>query len=248
MAPAAAARQRAGAIYAGYPDDPQLQMIDRYYSAMQERRAALGRARHGQVYTPWEIVQFLVRSALEKIRAHYPADRLRDVRLIDPCCGAGPFLICAAREYAAAARCSVESALRHNIYGADIDLGAAATARAVLRTMAPGVMWPRVMWADTLADFAWLMGDVDIDILDIDAVDRANASFEQAAAAWLRSPVPAALAAVAPAEPGGPMLRPLGVVHVDADARIDLRWRRADGTWLPVPADRPYPPDFAAAA
>ena len=232
-------------IYGDYPDDAQLQMIDAYYTAMQERRAALGRARHGQVYTPWEIVQFLVRSALERLQQHYPAERLRDARLLDPCCGCGPFLVCAAREFARVANCTVRQALEHNVYGADIDLGAVLTARDVLRSMAPGIL-PYVMWADTLADFAWMPGRIDIDALDIAAVDAANKQFERAATAWIKGP---ALRLFKDGPPsGGDALRPLGVAHVHRDGSIDLHWRRADGSWLPVPADRPYPPALAEAA
>ncbi len=230
-------------IYAEFPDDPQLQMIDRYYSAMQERRAALGRARHGQVYTPWEVVEFMVRSALDKVVSTYGQDRLREARILDPCCGAGPFLVSAARRFSRAAGCTIADALARNVYGADIDLGAVLTARSVLASMAFGAR-PFVMWADTLADFAWLLGRVEIDALDIPAIDAANAAFENSCLPWIRGP---GLARFADGPPGQDALRPLGVVHVLRGGRLEFHWHRADNSFVRVPADRPFPADLAAA-
>ena len=254
-AAAAAAKTKATRTYLDQPNDPQLQLIDDYNVAMQERRDRLGRARHGQVYTPWDIVEFLAKSAIEGVVRHHTPAMLDDARVLDPCCGAGPFLVSAVRRWSAITGRSHAEVIRRNVYGADLDIGAVLTARAVLRSMVPladSPCYPMVYWADSLADFAWLPRRVRIDALDIVTVDKLNAEFEKATLAYLAGPY-RERSGTGPHSRGQDALTPLGVVDVLPDGP-SFHWFTgiADGRpqFAPVPIDRPYvypPPEPAAA-
>lgn len=97
------------------------------------------RKRRGGWYTPPAVVDALLDHALPPLLTRDPAT----LRICDPACGAGPFLLAAARRLTAAltARGRAPADARHHVvtrclYGADLDPGAVHLARRVLEDYA----------------------------------------------------------------------------------------------------------------
>ena len=180
----------AAGTYADYPEDAQLRIIDRYHDRIHELRSKKLRTSAGQVYTPYPVVEFMVRSVCHQY------DRARGSEwasfyALDPFCGAGVFLLAMARHLHARQQWAYHDILeRPRVGGCDLDLGALVTARTMLRTL-PGCAEaePRLFWSDTLADFFWLLdggaGGADtIDPLHLGRIDRLNAALAARSAVW----------------------------------------------------------------
>lgn len=79
----------------------------------------------GSFYTPYEIVQFMVKEILKEI----DYEKNPYVKILDPSCGGGYFLIeLISALYDKALKCGIDEPLKHvvenNIYGCDIDINA----------------------------------------------------------------------------------------------------------------------------
>ena len=90
------------------------------------------RKAQGSHYTPPALVDHLVAEALVGFRRS-----TAPVRVIDPACGSGNFLVAAARRLAARRGADMAHILEHSIHGIDIDAAALALAREALLALLP---------------------------------------------------------------------------------------------------------------
>ncbi len=130
-----------------------------------ERSSRRERKRNGSFYTPPDVVERLLDGALEPAIANAleatpddPAGALLGLRVIDPACGTGHFLLAAGRRLARhLIRFGVDGEAAHRavvarcLFGVDVDPVAAALCRAALGLLSPGAAAERnVLHADAL--------------------------------------------------------------------------------------------------
>lgn len=161
-------------------DDPALQLDDWHQSAMTAERAGIGRRKLGAFYTPMSLVEELVRTTIGPILARMRSgstdpDSILKLRVLDPACGSGRFLMAAARVLAdeivrntafqgrpntsatdpgATRRLALANVLRTCLVGADVDPVALDLVRfGSLLLVGDPEGWPRptLMQLDALA-------------------------------------------------------------------------------------------------
>ncbi len=101
-------------------------------SATVARGGVSRRKAQGAHYTPPALVDHLVAEALAGFRR-----TKTPVRVVDPACGSGNFLVAVARRLAARRGADIARVLEHSIHGIDIDAAALALAREALRALLP---------------------------------------------------------------------------------------------------------------
>jgi type I restriction-modification system DNA methylase subunit len=159
-----------GSIYEGYLGF----VIEEEKGELTFQRQESARKSQGVYYTPTYVVEYLVDHALGPLLADVEASRLATLRLVDPACGSGSFLIKAydrlAAQYArlneeakagAKGRRTIEEhegraeevhdfrerILRENLYGVDLDGQAAeiAAINLMLKALRPGQKLPLIL-------------------------------------------------------------------------------------------------------
>lgn len=214
---AAAAPALALASAAETDDDPLVAEIDEYWAAINKLRVENDKRAAAQFYTQAAAASLLASTAVPAPRPDGPVPG----RIIDWSCGAGMLPLFAVREtirlYPQLDPCSVVE----NTWIADLDLGALTVARRVISKIAPPAV-PRTFWHDALFGWAWQLGKVEVDPLDIAAVDERNAHFARRRADWVLEGH-----SVHIKERGGPdsdPVEPFGTVHVYADRPMAFHW------------------------
>jgi type I restriction-modification system DNA methylase subunit len=159
-----------GSIYEGYLSF----VLEEEKGELTFHRAESARKSHGVYYTPTYVVEYLVDHALGPALAEAEGSRLATLRVLDPACGSGSFLIKAydrvAAQYArlneeakasAKGRRTIEEhegraeevhdfrdrILRQNLFGVDLDGQAAeiAAINLMLKALRPGQKLPLIL-------------------------------------------------------------------------------------------------------
>ena len=144
-----------GSIYEGLLElVPVVDSVSRTFSFLSEGGAATERKRTGSYYTPDPFVHQLIKTALDPViekrlkeSADSPEQTLLALRVIDPSCGSGHFLLAAARRIAEKLalirsidgivtpsdyRAALRDVIQHCIYGVDLNPLAVELARMAL--------------------------------------------------------------------------------------------------------------------
>lgn len=202
-------------------DDPLVNMIDEYWATINRLRQEKDKRAAAQFYTQATAASLLAETVVPDPASE--TDCPLPGRIIDYSCGAGMLPLFAVRRVARlyAGRISETDAVRRAWIG-DIDLGALTIARRVLSAIAPPAV-PHAFWSDALFDFTWTLGRVEIDPLDIDRVDEANAQFARRRADYVIAGHSIDLKDRPTLAEADPMV-PLGTVHVPADSPIEFHW------------------------
>jgi len=131
-------------------------------AATAARGGVSRRKAQGAHYTPPALVDHLVAEALVGFRRS-----TTPVRIVDPACGSGNFLVAVARRLAARRGADMAQILEHSIHGIDIDAAALALAREALRALLPASTTARrraavaraldahLVHGDALSERAW---------------------------------------------------------------------------------------------
>lgn len=111
-------------------------MYENYLAYVQKRARLSGGKSHkkeqGIYYTPKSIVDYIVQSTLGSIIKDLPFKEVKDLKIIDPACGSGSFLISAIsllndyykkhiKDYKSYSPSEKLTLMKNNIYGVDID-------------------------------------------------------------------------------------------------------------------------------
>ncbi len=144
-----------GSVYEGLLQlVPYIDPVDRSFGFVGLTNVDNDRKSSGSYYTPDSLVQSLIKTALDPVIAetiernpNNPVQALLDLRVIDPTCGSGHFLLAAARRIAEAVvqhqtidgvvtldayREALRNVIQHCIYGVDINPLAIELARMAL--------------------------------------------------------------------------------------------------------------------
>jgi SAM-dependent methyltransferase len=154
-------------------------LYERHVAADQRSRAVeanvAGRHRRGIFYTPAPVVDFIVDQTLRPLVAGMAAEQVRRLRILDPACGCGAFLLGAYRwlcgwyEVAAAGlplRTAQRRAIaRRQLAGIDIDATAVKLAREAIGTVSglrADELTKSIRYGDALLHHdEWLIGRFD---------------------------------------------------------------------------------------
>jgi len=134
-------------------------IYEQYLGYIQEEGIVNGakRKKHGIYYTPEFIVDYIVQNTLDVVLKEKPLREIEDIRVLDPACGSGSFLIKAfdlLDEKLAKEKTQEKSGpqaafrkfniLRNNIYGVDLDSQAIEIARLnlLLKALEPNHKLP----------------------------------------------------------------------------------------------------------
>lgn len=111
-------------------------MYENYLAYIQKRARLSGGKSHkkeqGIYYTPKFIVDYIVQNTLGSIIKNLPFQKVKDLKIIDPACGSGSFLISAIsllndyykkyiKDYKSYSPSEKLTLMKNNIYGVDID-------------------------------------------------------------------------------------------------------------------------------
>lgn len=137
--------------------------------AYESRLDKTQRTRTGTFYTPWEIVQPMVEKTLQPLTLRADGsfrslEELRRVRIADPACGTGVFLLEACFQWGEILRQQAEregkdlpqpcrEVVRRNLWGIDIDSQAVEIARELLTLAGEGEVPPNLFVADSLKNW-----------------------------------------------------------------------------------------------
>lgn len=141
----AAAIERAAAASGGLTPELPGEVYERSRAADRVRRRA-----DAVYYTPPHLVDFTVDRALGPALA--AADDVLSLRVVDPACGGGAFLLAALARLDAAAPGRRVDLVRHCLRGIDVDPQAAAVARLALSLAVPDATAADLARAVTIAD------------------------------------------------------------------------------------------------
>ena len=137
-----------------HPDDKALCIGWEYYDSLKQYQSK------EQVYTPIEIVQFMVNSSVplawEKYQKDDMAKQGKDVtqfRFLDPCCGGGIFPVIGLRKMAELMPLSKKEIVENCLIASDIDLGAVNTTKRALQIEVGEPCRTKVHWADFLCSY-----------------------------------------------------------------------------------------------
>ena len=147
-------------------DDPNQQLGWDYYYALSTYR------QKEQVYTPIEIVNFIVESSVPMAYNTYMEDPKNNkeelmFRALDPCCGGGIFGLVTLRCLDGLMSLSKKEIVNNCVLNCDIDLGAVLTTRKTLLAEAPNCE-PKVIWGDFLCNY----NNPYDDYLDLDPINN----------------------------------------------------------------------------
>ncbi|MDO5113273.1 MAG: N-6 DNA methylase, partial [Planctomycetia bacterium] len=147
---------------------PRQEWSERIY-AYESRLDKTQRTRTGTFYTPWEIVQPMVEKALQPLTLRADGsfrslEELRRVRIADPACGTGVFLLEACFQWGEILRRQAQregkdlpqpcgEVVRRNLWGIDIDSQAVEIARELLTLAGEGEVPPNLFVADSLKNW-----------------------------------------------------------------------------------------------
>ena len=148
----------------------------------------LGRFRKStQVYTPYQIVSFMVKSAMQPAleQAKKEGKTPMQINILDPCCGGGIFLIYAIREMHRLTGISKAEIAEHCITGIDIDIGAVITTRQAIMCEVDRDVPLNVLWGDSTCGY-YEPSDHLTDTSDMAACNRLNIELERRSVIWMR--------------------------------------------------------------
>lgn len=115
-----------------------------YYDSLPDHKKT-------EVYTPRQVVQFMVKNALTLYSKRFPTKNIETLQILDPCCGGGIFLIYMIRELHDRSEMSKKTIVQNNIYGYDLDIGAIKTTKLAIQCeVGEPIDLPHIQCADTL--------------------------------------------------------------------------------------------------
>ncbi len=158
-------------------NDIPMGIVAEYYGRMEKHRNKKERKRHGQVYTPVEVVHFIVNSIIEITLGQFAEDgKLPPMQAQDPFCGSGIFPLIMLRKLHEATGIPKQDLVEHVIMANDVDLGAVNACKAALRAEVGTYCKTNVEWGDTFAEF-FVESEPLAHVTDLDEIDKLNAMF-----------------------------------------------------------------------
>ncbi|MFW5928545.1 MAG: HsdM family class I SAM-dependent methyltransferase, partial [Thermoplasmatota archaeon] len=99
-----------------------LMLLEKYFESLLEKEQS-----GGAYYTPYFIVDFIVKNTIKKDT---------DIKIIDPACGSGSFLVGGSRELDSLSKKNLLQILEENIFGIDISENAIRRSKIILNLFA----------------------------------------------------------------------------------------------------------------